>query len=396
MSINHGLAVFHVTKEGADVIDAPVYLFKASGSYLGKYERTDAVGEAEFLLPDQQYKFRVDRDGTQYWSDEVAIIPQEENNIQLNLDLLALDLTNNPNPVRFDGVPPQYKPEKVMVASLYDLTGLLVQSVVSQMPAETVYYYINNHLGTPHKMIDENGEVVWSSDYRPFGDADVDPVSTATNSFRFPGQYYDQETGLCYNWHRYYDPIIGRYLTPDPIGLVGGINIYVYAHNNTFVFVDPRGLIKWGVVGKGFLSALGGATSVATGAGLASTPTGVGQVVGTVLVLGGSSAFSYGVSQIIVGFLDEEIPFMETKEAIIRGTTTGLTQENLLNINELINILPDIASGRLNIPSSRIGEVMAYVQYSLKIGKSAEEITKDLEEAGLLGVNEPIEAQECK
>jgi len=69
VTINHGLAVIHVTNDGNDVVDAPVYLFKVSGSYLGKYERTDTYGVAEFLLPDQPYKFRVDYDGTQYWSD---------------------------------------------------------------------------------------------------------------------------------------------------------------------------------------------------------------------------------------------------------------------------------------------------------------------------------------
>jgi hypothetical protein len=140
VTIDHGLAVVHVTQGGADVVDAPVYLFKASGSYLGKYERTDAAGIAEFLLPDQQYKFRVDYGGPQYWSDVITIIPHEENNIELNLDLLALDLTNDPNPVRFDGIPPEYVPDKIMVASLMDLPGLLVQSIVGQTPGDALYY----------------------------------------------------------------------------------------------------------------------------------------------------------------------------------------------------------------------------------------------------------------
>ncbi len=59
----------------------------------------------------------------------------------------------------------------------------------------------------------------------------------------YPGQYYDQETGLHYNWHRYYDPDTGRYLTADPIGLAGGINPFVYTLNNPVNLIDPEGLM---------------------------------------------------------------------------------------------------------------------------------------------------------
>jgi RHS repeat-associated protein len=59
---------------------------------------------------------------------------------------------------------------------------------------------------------------------------------------RFAGQYYDSETGLHYNYHRYYDPKIGRYLRADPIGLFGGVNLYSYVNNRPIISSDPFGL----------------------------------------------------------------------------------------------------------------------------------------------------------
>jgi RHS repeat-associated protein len=83
----------------------------------------------------------------------------------------------------------------------------------------TYYFYQNDHLGTPQKLTAINGAVAWSATYESFGKAQIDGTSTITNNLRFPGQYYDAETGLQYNFHRYYDSGVGRYVRVDPINI---------------------------------------------------------------------------------------------------------------------------------------------------------------------------------
>ena len=106
----------------------------------------------------------------------------------------------------------------------------------------TYYTYQNDHLGTPQKLLNQSGITVWSATYDAFGRATIDPASTITNNLRFPGQYADQETGLHYNWMRFYDPTTGRYVTSDPIGLYGGINTYTYVGGMPMNGIDPVGL----------------------------------------------------------------------------------------------------------------------------------------------------------
>jgi RHS repeat-associated protein len=114
---------------------------------------------------------------------------------------------------------------------------------LAKMEGLNTYYYHNDHLGTPQKMTDSSGAVVWSADYKPFGEATI-TVSTITNNLRFPGQYYDQETGLHYNYFRDYNPSTGRYIEKDPIGLRGGINLYRYALNSPLKWTDIWGLLE--------------------------------------------------------------------------------------------------------------------------------------------------------
>jgi RHS repeat-associated protein len=106
------------------------------------------------------------------------------------------------------------------------------------------FYYQLDHLGTPLELTDYSGEIVWSAQYDAYGK--VAALTLAADDYldqplRFQGQYFDAESGLHYNRHRYYDPRVGRYLTPDPVKLAGGLNQYQYTPNPTG-WVDPLGL----------------------------------------------------------------------------------------------------------------------------------------------------------
>lgn len=103
-----------------------------------------------------------------------------------------------------------------------------------------VYYYINDQLGTPQELVTANGDIVWSGIYRTYGNLAV-AAGDVEQRLRFQGQYYDEESGLHYNRYRYYDPLAGRYLSQDPIGLEGGLNGYAYVPN-PLTWVDPLGL----------------------------------------------------------------------------------------------------------------------------------------------------------
>lgn len=111
----------------------------------------------------------------------------------------------------------------------------------------TMYYIHNDHQDIPRVITDHSGKVVWRWDFSPKGEisANSDPDNNGEDvvmNLRFKGQFFDAETGNHYNHNRYYQPTIGRYLQPDPMGVGIGGNSYVYVENDTINQVDRTGL----------------------------------------------------------------------------------------------------------------------------------------------------------
>ena len=108
---------------------------------------------------------------------------------------------------------------------------MLMLFALPTQAAVQMHYLHNDHLGTPRVVTNQARQVVWKGQLKPFGETRVE-IEAITNHRRFPGQHFDIESRLYYNYFRDYDPSTGRYIQSDPIGLGGGLNTYLYARGN--------------------------------------------------------------------------------------------------------------------------------------------------------------------
>lgn len=135
----------------------------------------------------------------------------------------------------------------------YGATGIAVQETIwlgdlpiATVQSGTVFNIHPDHLGSPRVITNAANTEVWRWDSEPFGTAAAndDPDGNGVKfvyNLRFPGQYFDAETGKHYNYFRDYDPATGRYVESDPIGLDGGMNTYAYVRENPISRIDPEG-----------------------------------------------------------------------------------------------------------------------------------------------------------
>ena len=127
--------------------------------------------------------------------------------------------------------------------------GLTVEQLARQVepeytPARKAHLYHCDHRGLPLALISEDGNTAWSAEYDEWGNQlNEENPHHVYQPYRLPGQQHDEESGLYYNRHRYYDPLQGRYITQDPMGLKGGWNLYQYPLN-PLQQIDPMGLLQ--------------------------------------------------------------------------------------------------------------------------------------------------------
>jgi RHS repeat-associated protein len=107
-------------------------------------------------------------------------------------------------------------------------------------PSPQLWMVHVDHLNHPSRMTDAGKAVVWNAVWLPWGGVHA-ITGAASLDARLPGQWYQLETGLHYNWHRHYDPTLGRYTQPDPLGFVDGPGVYAYAGGSPHMAVDPTG-----------------------------------------------------------------------------------------------------------------------------------------------------------
>ncbi len=196
------------------------------------------------------------------------------------------------------------------------LADVPVAMIETTSATTEIYYLYVDHLNTPRFAADASGTVVWRWDSDPFGngaanedpDADTDLV---TINLRFAGQQFDAESGTHYNYFRDYDPVLGRYLQSDPLGLYDGLNTYVYVYSNPNKYIDPTG--EYGLAGAGYGAIAGGIGGYISGGwqgafygALAGGATGFvnpwgANAVGSAAGAGAASLLGQGIGNVVAG-----------------------------------------------------------------------------------------------
>ena len=258
----------------------------------------------------------------------------------------------------------------------YDLNGKVIVETNASGVVQREYAYLNSaplaqfeangsvtylhtdHLGTPRRGTNAAGALVWSWESDGFG-ADAPSGSVMVN-LRFAGQYFDEETGLHYNYFRDYDPSTGRYVQSDPIGLDGGLNTYGYVGGNPLTRIDPTGELWFALP---WLLGGGTTTTVATG-GLTTGQVIVGGLLsGTMLSISGDSVKSDSQCKTKdddycsknAERLNVERNFLIDAQGMILGGSNARDQETLTALNnDIVKFNREVSEHNKLCPNLRV------------------------------------------
>ena len=235
---NLGNPVMITTKDHKDdIISQRALTYTPDGQIKSIRDSTqDKQGnKTEKLIATYQYNHLRQRiaKSTYHKDDKTGQIKEETTQYLWDKGLLSAEIKD-------DKVVRRYIYLDIMPVAILDYT----YNQKGKLDKTEVYSIHTDHLGTPKAISDKDKNIVWQAELDTFGETkSIDSKNGFEFNLRFAGQYFDQESGYHYNYHRYYDPKIGRYLTSDPIGLNGGsLNTYTYVDNEVWRAVDPWGL----------------------------------------------------------------------------------------------------------------------------------------------------------
>ncbi|MBI4684599.1 MAG: RHS repeat-associated core domain-containing protein [Nitrospirae bacterium] len=241
------------------------------------------------------------------------------------------------------------------VITKYYIHGAGLMAMVT--PANEVYTYHYNAVGSTVAMSDSSQTIVNKYSYDPFGNI-LNQQETINQPFKFVGQHgvMTEPNGFYYMRARYYDPNVGRFISEDPIGFEGGdVNLMAYASNNPILLIDPSGLVNWKRMFMGAVETAGGIAGIGFAATTTGATGGVGALATAGLAISGSAAIAHGTIEMIAGAFETSsnpIPKIPSTSAASLG---ALVVTGNVNTAEKVDLISNLLLFGKTVATAGVG-----------------------------------------